>query len=62
MRDNNMSGIAVVDSSKKILTNFSASDLLGLKEDQFTMLALPVGDYLHKTHGFVLVIKHIANY
>jgi CBS domain-containing protein len=54
MRDNNLSGIAVLDPSKKILTNFSASDLLGLRDDKFPMLALPVAEFLHSKHGYLM--------
>jgi len=54
MRDNNMSGIAVLDPSKKILTNFSASDLLGLRQDKFQMLALPVSEFLHTKYGYIM--------
>jgi len=51
MRDEKLSGVAVLDKHRKILTNFSATDLLGLTEDKFPFLLLPVGEYLAKMKG-----------
>jgi len=52
MRDMKVSGVAVLDRHNKILTNFSASDLLGLTEDKFPYLLLPVFEFLNKMKGF----------
>jgi CBS domain-containing protein len=66
MNDTKVSGVAVVDKRKRIIANFSATDLLvnfilqynhhtssqGLTEETFSNLALTVKDYLNKMHGF----------
>jgi len=52
MKNSNLSGVAVVDNDGKMIANFSAADLLGLNENNFQLLSLPVHDYLTRIHGF----------
>jgi len=51
IRDSKLSGVAVLDKHNKILTNFSATDLLGITENKFPYLMLPVFEYLNKMRG-----------
>jgi CBS domain-containing protein len=56
IRDGKMTGIAVIDDKLggRLVSNFSASDILGLKEDQFDRLALPIREFLLKQHGYIM--------
>jgi CBS domain-containing protein len=51
MRDYKIGGVGVVDSFGRLVANFSATDLLGLTADKFSMLALPVKEFLLRIHG-----------
>jgi len=46
------SGVPVVDQHNRIVANFSATDLLGLNESNFHLLALPVMEFLVRIHGY----------
>jgi len=52
MKDFKCSGIAVVDKHNRIVANFSASDLIGLNEENFNLLQLPVKEYLTRVYTF----------
>jgi CBS domain-containing protein len=52
MAQHKLSAVPVVDKEGKIVSNFSASDLLGLNENNFQYLQHSVKDFLHKMHGF----------
>jgi len=52
MRDRGVSGVGIVDSSGKLIGNFSGSDLLGLTADRFPLLALSVKEFLVKMYGY----------
>jgi len=52
MKTQKVSGVAVVDSEGKIVGNFSGSDLLGINEENFFLLSLPINEFLFKIHGF----------
>ena len=56
-QDFKCSGIAVVDKHNRIVANFSASDLIGLNEDNFHLLQLPVKEYLTRVYGFPKVLR-----
>lgn len=45
-------GVPVVDRNNRLIANFSASDLLGLTEESFPLLALNVKDFLYRMYGF----------
>lgn len=45
-------GVAVVDTHGRMVANFSASDLVGLNENNFHLLTLPVMEFLTRMHGF----------
>jgi CBS domain-containing protein len=45
-------GVAVVDKNNRLIANFSATDLLGLTEENFPLLALNVKDFLCRMYGF----------
>jgi len=53
MKANKVQGIAVVNDSKELVTNLSASDFLNLSEDSFSLLALSVKEYLDEVHGYL---------
>jgi len=42
------SGIAIVDSSNKLVSNISASDLKGLTKDKFFTLNIPIQEMISK--------------
>jgi len=52
MRTYKVSGVGIVDHSGKLVGNFSATDLLGLTEDTFPLLSLPVTEFFLRLHGF----------
>jgi len=52
MRDYRVNGVGVVDKAGRLISNFSASDLLGLTADNFGLLVLSVKEYLTRIHGF----------
>jgi len=51
LRTFKLSGVAIVDSSGRLIANFSASDLLTLNKDNFSMITLPVWDFICKIHA-----------
>jgi len=53
MRDCMVSGIAITNKKGAIVTNFSATDLLGLTAENFDLLALPVKEFIVKLHGYL---------
>jgi len=53
MRDNQISGVPLVDSSGKITGNFSATDLFNLTANNFPLLSLSTREFLFRTHGFI---------
>jgi len=57
MKDFKCSGLAVVDKHNRIVANFSATDLLGLNEENFYLLQLPVKEYLTRVYGFPKVLR-----
>ena len=50
MKDNNINGVAIVDSHEMLIGNISASDLKDMKFDQKIMQTLrsPIRDYIDK--------------
>jgi len=54
MKDENISGGAVIDQTGKIVSNFSASDLVGITEANFAWITLPVLQFLQRIHHGVL--------
>jgi len=50
--ENKVSGVPVVDKKGMVVGSFSATDLLGMTEDNFAFLTMPVKDYLMKIYGF----------
>lgn len=52
MRTYKCSGVPVMDQHNRIVANFSATDLLGLNEANFHLLALPVMEFLIRIHGY----------
>jgi CBS domain-containing protein len=51
IRDSKVSGLAVVEKdSNTLLTNFSASDFLGLSPNDFVLMARPVEEFLRQVH------------
>jgi len=46
-----LSALAVVDERRRLVSNFSASDLRGLTSDKLTRLDLPVIDFLKLSYG-----------
>jgi len=55
MRDCGVSGIGVVNKEGKLVTNLSATDFLGLHPDAFSLLALPIKDFLKKMRGISML-------
>jgi len=53
MRDCGISGVAIINKAGKLITNLSASDFLGLTEENFDYLTLTIGDFLQRVHGFL---------
>jgi len=53
MRDCGVSGIAVTNNKGQVITNFSATDVLGVLPDKFHLLSLSVKDFLLQTHGYL---------
>ncbi|KAK9829547.1 hypothetical protein WJX72_006411 [[Myrmecia] bisecta] len=51
MDERNISAVAVVDKDKKLLGNFSISDLRAIVAEHFGSMALPVGEFLALEHG-----------
>jgi len=51
MRDFKLSGVGIVDAKGKLVANFSGTDLIGLTQDKFQYLALPVKEFI-KMHGY----------
>jgi len=51
MKEKKVSGVPVVDKEGRIITNFSATDLLLLEEDTFPNITLPVLDFLRSVNG-----------
>jgi len=47
-----VSGVAVVDKNGLLIANFSATDLVGLNEENFPLLALNAKDFLLRMYGF----------
>jgi len=54
MKEENISGGAVIDHTGKIVWNFSASDLVVLNETNFAWITLPVREFLHRIHNGIL--------
>lgn len=52
MKDFKCSGLAVVDKHNRMVANFSATDLLGLNEENFYLLQLPVKEFLSRVYGY----------
>jgi 5'-AMP-activated protein kinase regulatory gamma subunit len=52
MKNIKVSGVAVVDDHHRIIANFSATDLIGLTEDNFHLLSLSIKEFVYKIHGF----------
>jgi len=52
MQNYKLSGVAVVDKRGFLIANFSATDLLGLTEENFYLLSLPVIDFIKRIYGF----------
>jgi len=44
--------MAVVDKNGRLVANLSATDLLGLTEDNWAFLGLPVMEFLKRIHGY----------
>ncbi|GMH44300.1 hypothetical protein BSKO_12234 [Bryopsis sp. KO-2023] len=49
--DNHIGAVAVVNSTGKIIGNFSAADMRTITAEHFGSLALPVGEFLALEHG-----------
>jgi len=50
--ENKISGVPIVDKKGMIVGSFSATDLLGITEDNFAFLTMPVKEYLKNLYGF----------
>jgi len=50
LRTFKISGVAVVDMNGRLVANFSASDLLAINKDNFSLITLPIWDFICKTH------------
>jgi len=53
MSDLHISGLPVLSKDGKIVTNLSASDLVGISEDSLVLLTRPVSEFLNELHGYV---------
>ena len=51
MREHDISGIAVVESSGRLIGNFSMSEMRSVMAEHFGSLALPVCEFLALEHG-----------
>jgi len=52
MVEHKLSAVPVVDKNGRMVANFSATDLLGLNESNFSLLQLSVKKFLFSVHGF----------
>jgi len=52
MKTKTVSGVAVVDRDNRLIANFSATDLVGLKESNFPLLALTIKEFLFRMYGY----------
>jgi len=52
MRDIKVSGLGVVDNLGRLVSNISASDLLGLSAETFPLLSLEINEFLQRIHRF----------
>lgn len=63
IKDNQISAVAVVNASGKLVANFSASDLVGLYRESYPDFLLTVGAYLakHSHRSLMPLTTHASN-
>jgi len=52
MKTRSVGGVAIVDRDNRLIANFSASDLVGLNESNFPLVALNVKEFLTRMYGY----------
>jgi len=53
MKDCGISGIAVINKERKLITSLSATDFLYLEPENFDYLSLGIKSFLYKVRGFI---------
>ena len=56
-----VSGVGVLDKTQGLIANLSASDLRGVTPEHFTMLGLPVAEFLALLHGTSYAASRTSN-